>query len=262
VQNDEEVDAQPARKCGPLEFFPLHTLYVGGYVRVNDRFFALIESPDGVMRLARVGDYMGQDFGRINDINHAGVTLREFISDAHNEYHDVSTLLDFGARPSATASSRAEHAEVGSPLREYSTSLGVLFSGIRFPAELSVVCLRRYPASESVIKTGLSRWRSQNGSVLKEIDRHVSAYMERHSQRTGESAALVEKKYQGEVSRLTENLFRQWDEDSEEYLRDRCQDYGPGLSGLEYDLERRYKVELGVLRKCAAAATCPNLREQ
>jgi hypothetical protein len=248
------------RKCGPLEFFSLQTLFPRGFVRVNDRYLALIESPDGVLTAARIGDYLGQDHGRINGISPEGILVREFIRDSRNEYQDSSRTLRFGVRPLPPPFSVQDHVEEGSAQHRYAASLGTLFAASRVAVEFADVCMRQFPSDAASVEVAVSTWRAQNAKALAEIDRHAFAYMERQAQDLGEPTDVFENRYRREVSEGTSRLVKQVGGASSEAMNQQCQSYPSTLKGVDHDLERRYADELEVIRKCSASATCPNLR--
>ncbi len=70
-----------SRNKEPLEAFPLEGLRLVGTLDMMNNYFALISSPDGVVHRVTVGDYMGQNYGRITDINEAEVRIEEIVPD-------------------------------------------------------------------------------------------------------------------------------------------------------------------------------------
>lgn len=77
----------------PLESFPLESLkYVGSLTR-NKQTYGLIHA-DGSLHQVRTGNYMGQNFGVITNINEMEVTLRELVQDPAGDWAErTSTML-------------------------------------------------------------------------------------------------------------------------------------------------------------------------
>ena len=70
------------RAKGHLERFPLAQLHLVGNLSGHRAYAALVRDPDGMIHPVRVGDYMGNDFGRISAVGDAGIELVEIIRDA------------------------------------------------------------------------------------------------------------------------------------------------------------------------------------
>lgn len=64
-----------------LEDFPLDTLRMVGTVTMGGETYALIRSSDRAVHRVRVGNYLGQNHGRITAISETSVTLIEIIPD-------------------------------------------------------------------------------------------------------------------------------------------------------------------------------------
>ncbi|MEX0899355.1 MAG: pilus assembly protein PilP [Gammaproteobacteria bacterium] len=64
-----------------LEDFPLDTLRMVGTVTMGGETYALIRNSDGSVHRVRVGNYLGQNHGRITAISEISVTLIEIIPD-------------------------------------------------------------------------------------------------------------------------------------------------------------------------------------
>ena len=64
-----------------LEDFPLDTLRMVGTVTMGGETYALIRSTDGAVHRVTVGNYLGQNHGRITAISETTVTLIEIIPD-------------------------------------------------------------------------------------------------------------------------------------------------------------------------------------
>ena len=91
VSNDPRLD--PNRRKGPLEAFPLENLKMVGTLQQKKDVFALIKSPDNNLHRVKAGDFMGQNFGRITDINESALKLKELIQDSGNEWKEEERTL-------------------------------------------------------------------------------------------------------------------------------------------------------------------------
>ena len=84
--------AEMKRKREPLEAFPLDTMTMVGSVSRDNRPYALLRV-DNLLYQARVGDYLGQNFGRITKISETEITLREVVQDAAGEWIERTSTL-------------------------------------------------------------------------------------------------------------------------------------------------------------------------
>lgn len=89
--NDPRLD--PNRRKGPLEAFPLENLKMVGTLQQKKDVFALIKTPDNNLHRVKTGDFMGQNFGRITDINESALKLKELIQDSGNEWKEEERTL-------------------------------------------------------------------------------------------------------------------------------------------------------------------------
>jgi type IV pilus assembly protein PilP len=64
-----------------LERFELDTLLMVGTFNKESSEWALIKDPDGVVHRVAVGNYMGQNHGKVSAISNDEVQLSEFIAD-------------------------------------------------------------------------------------------------------------------------------------------------------------------------------------
>ena len=77
-------DTQRSREF--LEGFPLDTLNMVGTLYIGDTMYGLVQTSDGLIHRVVPGNYLGQNDGRINDINESEITLVEIISDGIGGY--------------------------------------------------------------------------------------------------------------------------------------------------------------------------------
>lgn len=69
----------PNRRKQPLEAFPLDALHFVGILKQANLIWGLIAQPNGTVTKVKVGDYMGQNYGRILLINESSIKLQELI---------------------------------------------------------------------------------------------------------------------------------------------------------------------------------------
>lgn len=76
-----------------LESYPLESLSMVGSLQQQNVIFALIKSPDGTLHRVKVGNHLGQNFGKINHISEAEVKLSEIVQDGVNEWIERTSAL-------------------------------------------------------------------------------------------------------------------------------------------------------------------------
>ncbi|MCC6535198.1 MAG: pilus assembly protein PilP [Burkholderiales bacterium] len=77
----------------PLEAYPLENLRMVGTLAQKKEVFALIKTPDNNLFRVRKGNYLGQNFGQITEIDEGSVKLKEIIQDGAGDWTErVSTL--------------------------------------------------------------------------------------------------------------------------------------------------------------------------
>ncbi|SER37266.1 type IV pilus assembly protein PilP [Nitrosomonas sp. Nm51] len=77
-----------------LESFPLESLEMVGSLEQNETIYAVVRTPEGSLLRVGIGNYLGQDFGRINQISESEIRLRELVQDGVNEWTErISTLM-------------------------------------------------------------------------------------------------------------------------------------------------------------------------
>jgi type IV pilus assembly protein PilP len=75
-----------------LEAFPLDSMKMVGTVSRQGQPNGLLKV-DNLLHSVKVGDYLGQNFGRILKITESGIELREIVQDASGEWVErISTL--------------------------------------------------------------------------------------------------------------------------------------------------------------------------
>lgn len=77
----------------PLEAYPLENLKMVGTLSQQKQVFALIKTPDSNLFRVKQGNYLGQNFGLITEINEGSVKLKEIVQDSAGDWTErVSTL--------------------------------------------------------------------------------------------------------------------------------------------------------------------------
>jgi type IV pilus assembly protein PilP len=80
------------RRKEPLEAYPLDSMSMVGSVSKSGRPSALMRV-DNLLYQVKVGDYLGQNYGKITKISETEVTLREVVQDAAGEWIERPTAL-------------------------------------------------------------------------------------------------------------------------------------------------------------------------
>jgi type IV pilus assembly protein PilP len=81
-----------ARRREVLENFPLENIRMVGHLADAKAAFALLQA-ENVVYQAKVGNYLGQNFGVITKMNDAEVLIKELVQDAAGEWTERETAL-------------------------------------------------------------------------------------------------------------------------------------------------------------------------
>lgn len=81
------------RRREPLESFPLDALKMVGTLRKADASYALVQADKSLFQV-KVGNYIGQNFGKINKIADGSVELKEIVQDASGEWVERNAKLE------------------------------------------------------------------------------------------------------------------------------------------------------------------------
>jgi type IV pilus assembly protein PilP len=81
------------RNREPLEEFPLDALKMVGLIDYNKVQYAMIKAPDGVIHRVSIGNYMGQNFGKITKISESEVSLDEIVPDGFGGFKEQPASL-------------------------------------------------------------------------------------------------------------------------------------------------------------------------
>jgi len=77
----------------PLEGFPLDSLRMVGVLEQHETMWALIQASDGTIHRVTEGNYLGQNHGRILEINENQVALVEIVPDGLGGYQERRASL-------------------------------------------------------------------------------------------------------------------------------------------------------------------------
>lgn len=88
------IDADRPRQY--LEQFPLDSLKMMGTITVQGVMYALVRDGNGDVHRATVGDYIGQNFGKIIKIGQSGLILREIVPDGQGCWTERTTTVQLG----------------------------------------------------------------------------------------------------------------------------------------------------------------------
>lgn len=80
------------RRKEPLEAYPLDVMSMVGSLDRGGQRVALVRV-DKLLYQVRVGDYLGQNYGKVMQISEAGVGLREIVQDAAGEWIERNAEL-------------------------------------------------------------------------------------------------------------------------------------------------------------------------
>ena len=89
--------AEVNRRKQPLEAYPLDSMAMVGSVSKQGRPFALLRV-DNLLYQVKVGDYMGQNYGRVLRVSDSDLVLREVVQDAAGEWIERNSTLQLQER--------------------------------------------------------------------------------------------------------------------------------------------------------------------
>ena len=84
-QPNSLLAAEINRRKEPLEAYPLDSMTMVGSVVKQGHPYALLRV-DSLLYQVKIGDYLGQNYGKITKINETDVSLREIVQDAAGEW--------------------------------------------------------------------------------------------------------------------------------------------------------------------------------
>jgi len=93
---NEGLTPDSERPRQPLEAFSLDTLRMVGIMEQSDNLWGLIKDSQNIVHRVQVGDYMGQNEGRITAITESGIQLVEIIPDGVGGYIERDASIAIG----------------------------------------------------------------------------------------------------------------------------------------------------------------------
>jgi type IV pilus assembly protein PilP len=84
-QPNSLLSAELNRRKEPLEAYPLDSMTMVGSVSKQGEPYALLRV-DSLLYQVKVGDYLGQNYGRVTRISETEISLREIVQDAAGEW--------------------------------------------------------------------------------------------------------------------------------------------------------------------------------
>lgn len=96
-QPNSLVAAELNRRKEPLEFYTLDGMNMVGSVTKQGKPFALLKV-DNLLYQVKVGDYLGQNYGKVTRIGETEIALREIIQDAAGEWIERPATLQLQER--------------------------------------------------------------------------------------------------------------------------------------------------------------------
>ena len=92
AQNSGLIAEELARRKEPLEAFPLDAMTMVGSLDRGGKRVALLRV-DKLLYQVRVGEHLGQNYGRVTKITEGDVVLREIVQDAAGEWIERNSEL-------------------------------------------------------------------------------------------------------------------------------------------------------------------------
>jgi type IV pilus assembly protein PilP len=87
------IAPEQIRRKEPLEAFPLDTMAMVGSLSKSGKPTALLKV-DKLLYQVQVGNYLGQNYGRIQSISESEIKIREIVQDATGDWTERMTSLD------------------------------------------------------------------------------------------------------------------------------------------------------------------------
>ena len=86
------IEEQKKRPPEPLEAVPLESIQMLGTITQAKETFALVRAGPNLYRVKK-GNYMGQNFGVITDIDEAQISLKELVQDSTGDWVERQSSL-------------------------------------------------------------------------------------------------------------------------------------------------------------------------
>lgn len=88
----------PNRRKEELEGYPLDTLNMVGTLEKQSDYWGLVQTKDGTIHRVKSGNHLGENYGRILDIDENRISVRELIQDGAGGYLERQASLALGER--------------------------------------------------------------------------------------------------------------------------------------------------------------------
>ncbi len=92
------LNPDSTRPRQPLEIFPLDTLGMVGTLEQGTQLWGLIKDAQNIVHRVQVGNYMGQNEGRIIEISDAAIYLVEIVPDGIGGYIERDASIAIGGQ--------------------------------------------------------------------------------------------------------------------------------------------------------------------
>ena len=76
-----------------LEEFPLESLKMVGYLYQNKVGYAVVRAPDGKLHRVKAGNYIGMNFGLIQEVGDTEVKVKEIVQDSSGDWSERLSSL-------------------------------------------------------------------------------------------------------------------------------------------------------------------------
>ncbi len=90
------LNPDSSRPREALENFPLDTLRMVGTLQQKKQRWALVKDPQNIVHRVQVGNYMGQNEGRITAIDDSSISLDEIVPDGIGGYIERNASIAIG----------------------------------------------------------------------------------------------------------------------------------------------------------------------
>ena len=91
--DSEVLREQQQRPPEPLEAFPLESLTMVGTLSQKQNIFGLVRTKEGEIYQVKIGNYTGQNYGKIVSITETEIVLNELVQDGAGDWTDRTNSL-------------------------------------------------------------------------------------------------------------------------------------------------------------------------
>jgi len=93
VKGGSKLAPDMNRRKEPLESFPLESLQMVGTLQRGKGVFGLVRTSEKDIYQVKVGNYIGQNFGVITDLNDGEIRLKELVQDGAGDWTERTSSL-------------------------------------------------------------------------------------------------------------------------------------------------------------------------